>query len=1400
MESTHLAPRFRVQRWILRAEEGPSLVEVRDASTTEVSWGVWIPGRDDEGLEVALHFRAHDLRVLPLTGAATTALEVIAGEEGTLALFPVPEGEPWLGTPAPPPRGSVPVADPVLTAHLVRWAESSRALGNVDPRALWRTAEGPRLLPVAWLAPPEPPPGSTHLDLVHPEGCAAEVEGLVDRLVDVGTGPDRDEIRRALQRVAPVVGEELARALLLAREEGRWLAIRSDHPDAVARQVDGWARGRGLSCLRITGHGRLGAPSKQSGAAPVVVLEGVGSYAEVADPLHELQRRGWIDGDETLVVIAPGEIRDEALELYAAARFGRDTRHDLPLDEPSAVEAASEGPDDDAMRVLELLVAAERGVSAHAIARATALDPARLGALLGDLVTAGTITASWVRHAEAPRVQLVLGCPADAVPALGEERRRELRDLLAATLPVRSRPSFGLQWLRASAGRARGPAEDAKRWREFAARAQDKGRGLLAFDAYRRLLDSGEADDEDAARAAICASEQYQRGGDIERARTVLSGALERGAAAGAVLDPGLEAELVLRLAQIEVHRSDFASAEQRLSGLLARAKERLVPEARSRVYLELGWAQLQLGRTRESVRSCELALRILDPLRHAVLVARAHNQIGFALYKESDYTGSIVHYERALRLREQIGDDLGVARTHNNLALSHRALGQLHEAEQSLRESLRLKRAEGDELAVAASLLNLGFVQLDRRDPAAADESAVHCLEIAHTHGHPETEAEAWGLRGEAALMEGHAQRALEYLQRDLGICESTEHQSERLATLRRLAEVLLRLDRDDEAAAHLERARELLEAQPSRYETALIDRLAAELELRAERPEQAVELYGAAARGLAAVGRPEPQVDVMARRGLVELELGRHGRARATLAEVRELIGRHELHRVPEPVTRLERGVARVPLRSGPLGPDACLDVLVESLADPAPTWRDAAHVAASVGTALAAREVLWMQPEGEAVHPEGDHWAPSPVPSELTALEPTGAVGEIREEGAWSAVALAEGVGGGWLALHRDEPLSGTEQQLLRGLARGWRRATTAEVEEDPEQAWPSASETPPERATRDHRLVGRSEALRAILRDVKRVAATDVGVLILGENGTGKELVAQAIHRASARHRGRFVAVNCASIPGTLLESELFGHERGAFTSAHTRRLGRFELAHGGTLMLDEIGEMPLEMQAKILRVLQERSFTRLGGSELVRSDARIIAATNRDLEREVERGRFRMDLYFRLNVVTIRVPSLRERPEDIEPLAEHFLRRHGPEYGSRAVSVSPEALRALEAYSWPGNVRELENALKHALVFATGETVRVEDLPTAVLGTGDGPRDRGLETAVRGLVASEDFDEERPLLKRLELLLAHEMVRKVGNKTRAARLLGITKPTLYERLRRFEALYGDDDGG
>ncbi len=348
-----------------------------------------------------------------------------------------------------------------------------------------------------------------------------------------------------------------------------------------------------------------------------------------------------------------------------------------------------------------------------------------------------------------------------------------------------------------------------------------------------------------------------------------------------------------------------------------------------------------------------------------------------------------------------------------------------------------------------------------------------------------------------------------------------------------------------------------------------------------------------------------------------------------------------------------------------------------------------------------------------------------------------------------------------------LRRAEVVRAVARALERSKLAGENRALRAELD----------------RAGRSREVIGTSEVMRSAVSLLEMVAPARSTVLLLGESGTGKEVFARALHRLSTRASAPFIAVNCAAIPENLLESELFGHERGAFTGAVGRRDGRFQLAHGGTLMLDEIGDLPLPLQGKLLRALQEGEIERIGGGRPERVDVRVVAATNRDLRAEVEAGRFREDLYWRLDVIRIELPPLRQRADDVPALAHHFLRRFAAQNGKQVTSIEAAALEALCAWRWPGNVRELENVIERGVVLARGTSLGTAELPNHIAS-------HQAPTRILTIPVGTSLEEMERMAIEATLQLTH------GDKRRAASLLGIAVRTIYRKLET----PGDEPGG
>lgn len=319
----------------------------------------------------------------------------------------------------------------------------------------------------------------------------------------------------------------------------------------------------------------------------------------------------------------------------------------------------------------------------------------------------------------------------------------------------------------------------------------------------------------------------------------------------------------------------------------------------------------------------------------------------------------------------------------------------------------------------------------------------------------------------------------------------------------------------------------------------------------------------------------------------------------------------------------------------------------------------------------------------------------------------------------------------------------------------------------------------------------RIIGRSKKMQSVFRILSRVARTDSTILIMGESGTGKELIANAMHEMSKRAAGPFIPINCGAIPEELLEAEVFGHEKGAFTGAVRERLGRFELAHQGTILLDEIGEMSLRLQVKLLRFLQERTIVRVGGTRTISVDVRIIASTNKNLEQAVESGEFREDLYYRLNVIPVTAPPLRERDGDVPLLVNYFLRRHCGKYDMPVKRFSRAALAALEKYDWPGNVRELENILERMVLLTEEDQIRLGHLPARIRSQ------VGNEPVIDVEIGDDGIDLKQTLNDLEDRLILDALKQTDGVKNKAAKLLGLKRTTLIEKMKKKQMTYPVD---
>jgi DNA-binding NtrC family response regulator/tetratricopeptide (TPR) repeat protein len=811
-----------------------------------------------------------------------------------------------------------------------------------------------------------------------------------------------------------------------------------------------------------------------------------------------------------------------------------------------------------------------------------------------------------------------------------------------------------------------------------------------------------------------------------------------------------------------------------------------------------------------QAQRHCSEALELRRACGDSAGVAKDLNQLGNLRHRLGQYQEAMTCYREALDTHRALDDDRAVAATANNLASTLLRLGELGESRSLFEECLDRFRRLGDEARAADVLANLGLLDQAEGNLASAETHYREALACKRRVGDPLGESNCLTNLSHLAIARGRPEEALEHAGGSLVILRRSGIEGTMAPALVCRGLALLELGRLIDAAEAVESARDAAEKARAKDQLAEVEALRAQVLLAEEMPDAALHAAEEANRFAAELEDPEMEAytgrilgSVQVVRG--DLEAAREAltratrllrgssssqeRARVAFEEGRLLVqsgapeaAAERLRRVEREFTRLGNGRWRILAQ---LHLATVLDATERGEADE--IRRAALAQARADGLeGLYATTVARLQREARRA---GRVEETGPAVAGLTIEElarrveqaVVGITAAAPPPAAAEPPSTAPSAGS---QLGRNEP--GHRQAGHDGLlatARSLARAA------DSLREWLERGSASPARTGMDalgndpgrcELLVGSSAAMQVVYRLVRQAAPTDSTVLILGESGTGKELAARSIHTLSHRRERPFLAINCPSIPRELIESELFGHERGAFTGAVEARAGKIEQADGGTLFLDEVGDMPIATQAKLLRFLQEREFERVGGRKTIRVDVRLLAATSRDLHTAIEQGEFRTDLYYRLAVVPMRMPSLRERPEDIPLLVPHFLQLLRPD--GPAPPVSPAALDAFMAHDWPGNVRELRNALEYMLAVGSGETLEPRHLPASLR--------RRPGTAATGTLRPGESLESR-LVQVEAALIRSSLEQESWNQSSAARRLGITESMVRNRMK----LYG-----
>jgi transcriptional regulator with GAF, ATPase, and Fis domain/tetratricopeptide (TPR) repeat protein len=892
-----------------------------------------------------------------------------------------------------------------------------------------------------------------------------------------------------------------------------------------------------------------------------------------------------------------------------------------------------------------------------------------------------------------------------------------------------------------------------------------------------------------------------------------------------------LAVEAARRESEILEKRGEFPAAQELLEQALETHGDKLLSRERAKLYNDMAWIQYRLGEFDRSWEHCLLVHRLLDEKRDPAEIAQSYNLMGTINWNRSKYEDAVLCYKRCLALREECGDEIGIASTYNNLGLVYRSLGAYAEALACFAKSMEIKKRHENLPGLAAAHLNQALVYLEVEKYRDAERSCATAAHLAETIGNQQLLAEAWGTMGEIQYLQGNGEKAAACYEKDLDLCDRTKSIRERAVVLRKLGELRLAAGDAADAARYLGEARALNRLIGSRLEAVLLSLLEGRMLISQGCVEDGRFKLESGSLELALLGRTNAAAGVAAELGSLSLAEGNEPLAREYLLRSLSAVGESE--HVPLPVRLLRESVEkRSPLCRGQIVSDTdrfhalCrLTAMVraargtaeiESLVVDAALritgmersallrktdGRDAFRIAAASGDfaasgTLADRRILavlavalrlgYPLDTTRSTVPEGK------VPPEFLAERPRILCVPLRLGGETTAFLYLDSSREGERTGDGDHSLLVAFcQEAALALERALLYERIEGFEQSRFEAGASVARTGKRAGFQD--VIGSSAPMRHLYGLLDGIKDMDTTVLLTGSNGTGKDLIARTIHYRGPRAEKPFVSLNCAAISAELLESELFGHERGAFTGAHKLRIGHFESANGGTIFLNEIGDMPLALQPKLLHVLENRTFYRVGGSHLISTNVRIITATNKDLLSLVREGRFREDLYYRVNVFPIRIPDLRERVEDIEPLALHFLATFCRLYGMPVKKISPEAMARLVAYDWPGNVRELENIVNRTIIATRRETILPEDLPDAIAKRREIVRaeERAtLEQTIDELVERVELTAADPILPRVEGMIVSKVVEKIGDKTKAAALLGISKPTVYSKLKKY----------
>ena len=890
-----------------------------------------------------------------------------------------------------------------------------------------------------------------------------------------------------------------------------------------------------------------------------------------------------------------------------------------------------------------------------------------------------------------------------------------------------------------------------------------------------------------------------------------------------------LAVEAARKECEILEKRGEFVKAEKLLDRALDVHGEYLQANERAKLYNDLAWVHYRMGQFDKSLENCLLVHKLLDKKRYPLEIAQTYNLMGTISWNRTDYEDAVICHKKCLALRENSSEEIGIATSHNNLGLAYLSMGRVDDALECFKKSMKIKQRHHHLPGLAAANLNIALAHLEMGELEEAEQSCLTAMRLAEDIGNQQLLAEVYGTLGEIKHLLGHNETARDFYYKDLHICQKTHSQREKAIVFRRLSSLCLNEGKHEEAHKLLKQAKSLNKGIGSRLEMCLLNVLEARILLAEGKREHGKRMLEGASLELSLIGRKTTAATLAAETGNLYREEGNDALAREHLLRATSMLG--DTKKMPQQVQDLLDAIeGDSTLSLEDIGSDSdrfkvlCrLISIIRTIHDPSKLYDMIVETARKI-TGMERAALIIQENDKNPIRILAESGSKTMrtilsdrnvesifsitrrlgYPLDISRMNlPAGKISDSfleKHPGIVCIPLIIEEEVTGFLYLDSSKPSTGTSDEdhsfllaFSQQVALGLERIILSERLRSIVIPRPMR---PQERSSKDQvgykDIIGDSPTIRHIFELIEDIKDMEMTVLLIGENGTGKDMFARTIHNNSYRHKKPFVSLNCATIPRELIASELFGHEKGAFTGAHKQQVGHFESANGGTIFLNEIRDLPIKLQPTLLRVLEDRKFYRVGGRKEISTDIRIIAATNVDLLDLVKEDLFRIDLYYRLNIFPIRIPALRERKDDIEILCNHFLVTYARMYHIPAKKITPEALTYLYEYGWPGNVRELENVMHQLTIMTKKNLIMVEDLPVVIVQRPKAETASlhpSLDDVIEMLLDTVDSPESEAILNLIELEIIRHTMKRRGTVQEASRFLGLSKPTIYNKLKK-----------